>query len=609
MKYLMIFFLFVLFPYTIHAQQKKAPEADALFQKILKEYTLNEDGSREYRCVKQVQLLTHHAFHRLYGETFIIYNPDYQELKINECYTTMADGKKIVTPANAFNKVLPRFAANAPVYNSLIEMVVTHTALEIGATIYLDYTLKSKKGFYPAFMGIEEIVELNPVESYDVKIKVPDGTRLNYKILNTTAEPLITLEGSKRAYTWQFHPSKPLIPENNQPDNSRFVPCLLFSAAKDMNEVMKTFISQPAFSAEFTNEMKTMAEQLVQDKDEPLTGVLAIQEKIINEFNLYSVPLHYTGYKVRTPAEAWKSAGGTEIEKVLLFNAILKSAGIQARLAGFFPGYYDKGLGNLSGLTHFYSLITLRDNTQFLLSLNEQNDQNLLLMKTGSYVIIQQGDLSDPVPPTLYQNSVRVSGELELDKDNSLTAKLLLKKQGLANPYLLLSRNSGRITSGISGLNPSVFTEKKINTLTQELLEAKLKAEASNACRQQGNYYFYSWPCSEGGVLSWHLGEFVTERDNPIEIPFPITESYSFEMELPSQWVLVNPLEKFEITNVAGRLSSECRQVKDKVVWACELSLYESPNLQPTNSYYLGLKELITRYSGLRSQGSIFKKP
>jgi hypothetical protein len=67
---------------------------DAYYNKITKEYTVYPDGAYDYREVKEITLNTHYAFHRLFGESFIIYNPDYQELQINECYTTMADGKR-----------------------------------------------------------------------------------------------------------------------------------------------------------------------------------------------------------------------------------------------------------------------------------------------------------------------------------------------------------------------------------------------------------------------------------------------------------------------------------------------------------------------------------
>ena len=55
---------------------------DATFIEIVQEYTLNEDGSQDYHYYKKFELNTHFSFNRLYGETFIVYNPEHQELKI-----------------------------------------------------------------------------------------------------------------------------------------------------------------------------------------------------------------------------------------------------------------------------------------------------------------------------------------------------------------------------------------------------------------------------------------------------------------------------------------------------------------------------------------------
>ena len=106
---------------------KAASEAE--FGKLAKTYTLHKDGSQEMRVYKELTLFTHAAVNGLYGESFIVYNPAYQELKIHESYTRQKDGKIVKTPENAFVEVLPAAAADAPAYNGLKEMGGGHTGL------------------------------------------------------------------------------------------------------------------------------------------------------------------------------------------------------------------------------------------------------------------------------------------------------------------------------------------------------------------------------------------------------------------------------------------------------------------------------------------------
>ena len=148
--------------------------SEAEYKKLAKTWTLNADGSQKFRYKMELTLFTHTAMNGTYGESFIVYNPQYQELKINSSYTKQKDGTIIKTPDNAFVEVLPRNAADAPAYNHLKEMVVVHTGLELGATIYLDYTVTSKPGYLPEVDIFEELLQSSPVKEYTLTIVTPE---------------------------------------------------------------------------------------------------------------------------------------------------------------------------------------------------------------------------------------------------------------------------------------------------------------------------------------------------------------------------------------------------------------------------------------------------
>ena len=57
--------------------------SEAEYKKLAKTWTLNSDGSQEFRYQMELTLFTHTAMNSTYGESFIIYNPENQVLKIN----------------------------------------------------------------------------------------------------------------------------------------------------------------------------------------------------------------------------------------------------------------------------------------------------------------------------------------------------------------------------------------------------------------------------------------------------------------------------------------------------------------------------------------------
>ena len=182
-----------------------APKNEAQFDKLVKTYTLNPDGSQELRVQKQLTIY----MNSLYGETFIVYDPAYQQLKINESYTRQVDGTIVTTPANAFVEVLPSAAANAPAYNGLKEMVVVHTGLELGATIYLDYTVTTKAGALPALDIFEQVEELSPIKEYVLSVTVPSGTPLHYALLNSSTKPSVSEANGVRTVKWTLRNVRP----------------------------------------------------------------------------------------------------------------------------------------------------------------------------------------------------------------------------------------------------------------------------------------------------------------------------------------------------------------------------------------------------------------
>ena len=54
--------------------------SEAEYKKLSKAYTLNADGSQEFHYCMELTLFTHTAMNGTYGESFIVYNPEYQVL-------------------------------------------------------------------------------------------------------------------------------------------------------------------------------------------------------------------------------------------------------------------------------------------------------------------------------------------------------------------------------------------------------------------------------------------------------------------------------------------------------------------------------------------------
>lgn len=335
-----------------------APEAR--FGKLSKTYTLHADGSQELRVQKELTLYTHAAMNSLYGETFIIYDPQYQQLEIHDSYTRQKDGTIIRTPDNAFVEVLPSAAANAPAYNNLKEMVVVHTGLELGATIYLDYSIKSQAGYLPELDICCPIKELSPIDEFTFRIKVPEGKTLHYELLNASARPTEANKDGMKSVTWKLknveprpysYPSLRSSLGLVQQAASGMIPVLVASTWTNYADALKAFTRQFVSGDRTVVESKlTELKQAAQKDSTDLRTAIATYMDGLYRSNQCKVSLGEAGYRLRPASEIIRSAYGTQAELVNLDVTLQKAAGLKAEVAvcALRPSVADNcGLGSI----------------------------------------------------------------------------------------------------------------------------------------------------------------------------------------------------------------------------------------------------------------------
>lgn len=318
-------------------------ESEAEFRKLSKTYTLRADGSQELRVQKELTLFTHAAMNGLYGETFIVYDPEFQELTIHESYTRQKDGTVIKTPSNALVEVLPSSAANAPAYNHLKEMVVVHTGLELGATIYLDYSIVSKAGYLPELDVCCPVKELSPVKEFIFRLNVPAGKSVRYELLNASAKPVIAQGNGMKSFIWTLKDVAPrpyAYPSGRgnlglvQAVASGMMPVFVASTWPGYTEAAKYL--QKQFAVGNTSVVEGKVAELTQGLEgnpQAMRNAIANYMAGLYQLGHCNVSLQDAGYRLRPASEVITSAYGTQAELVNLDVTLQRAAGLEAEVA------------------------------------------------------------------------------------------------------------------------------------------------------------------------------------------------------------------------------------------------------------------------------------
>jgi len=454
-----IILLFCLFVATVSVY---AIPSEAEYKKITKAWTLNADGSQVYRFNMELTLFTHTAMNSTYGESFIVFNPEFQELEIHASYTKQVDGTIIKTPENAFVEVLPRFASDAPAYNHLKEMVVVHTGLELGATIYLDYSIVTKAGYYPALDINEALQETSPVKVYTVSVSVPENVHLLKELYASTAKSIENKTNSCKTYQWTLQNIPASSREPFLPQNGNGIPRLIASTCKTPVDGLITLNKKlnEGIQLEAQGNAVYITEKVNTDKEK----ADIIRNHIVKNMGTSLVPLEHTGYRVRPVDDVLRSAYGTVAEKTQLLAVMLNAIDIPSEVIAVYPANFNQHVCGLKTIKNLLVKAKIGGKEEFISAIS-----------MNSPAIIHRGDLD--VAYTL--NGKRIEIEtlpLNVKEDKEIT----IKADQAVNGYVVSTLpipSKGIDTWYMSTLNtnrsklfeiPSLLNEEVVYRVTYE---------------------------------------------------------------------------------------------------------------------------------------------
>jgi len=544
--------LFLTLALSVPAQES---DHNAVYFNLTKEYTLNPDGSMDYRLIKKQKLLTYRAFHNLYGETFIVYNPDFQQLKINEAYTIMEDGKKITVPANAFNEVLPGFAANAPAYNHLREMVVTHTGLERNAVIYLDYNVRTEKGAFPALMGNELLAENEPVDTLQIVVRIPKGQTLAYHTFHHSILPEKSEAGLFQIYTWKIKNIPAISSEEHQPGGFELYPHLIFSTFDNRQQAGAFLMGQPAFQYRLSETIQSEMDTLTRTTSKKTDLVLKLQQKVVNDFRLYPIPLKFASYRCRTVQEIWNSNGGTPLGKAVLLTALIRQTGIEAMPVGIIrTACFSEKLGTLSDIEEFAVKVNCKELGDPVVSVTNLNPVNLMQSMPGrTFMVFNPDGKVSFVQSEKPESTIAYAGAFIVSSDPKLTGEISISLTGESYPFLALTRDKNKIKNSVSGsIRGKDVTDIKESDLKLISGAQIFIVQCDHPFRKDSNFYYFSLPSVLTGIDGWGITTVSSRRETPFEIPSQGEETYRLSFTLPTGYDLFTPEKKVAIANKAG---------------------------------------------------------
>ncbi|PLX22572.1 MAG: hypothetical protein C0599_06100 [Salinivirgaceae bacterium] len=524
MKYIFLIISAFIF---VNAQ---AQQSDATYLKIHKTYVINEDGSYDYTYTHQLKYHSYISFHRKYGETFVIYDPDYQSVKVQECKTTMRDGKVVKAPDNAFNEVLPRYAEHSGAYNHLRELVITHTGLEQEALVDLTYTIHSDTMPAGFLSGKESLVYSSPVKELKLTFKVPANVELSFE--GNKGQKVFNENGDQKVYTFIY---------NELPANIKFTRAggeaasvLYFNQGKKLETQLISLMNS---ELKPDNYDKTFGPVVKENMDE----VMRIQRKMVKEMRTIHVPLTFQKLPVPSIKAIQLNNSGTVIEKALLLRKKLWDIKIDANLAFEFPvEQFNEKVSNLENVTNVYVVVPTTSDP-ILLPVDDIPAANPLFTNYDKVIVAlsPDGELQKLVPQNM--NYAKLDMFIKVGKDYSEVSY-----QGIANG----------IFAGWPGAN--FETPRRMTNYTKEI-EDDIVIESSASIKMNGrfesehnqydNLLEVKLPILNAGFNQFIHDQLPKGQPYVVEYGFPLEETYVYSVDNNNDCELIRTPDDFNVKN------------------------------------------------------------
>ena len=520
-----------------------APEAE--FKKLIKSWTLNTDGSQEFHYNMELTIYSYLAMRSLYGESFIQYNPEYQTLKINSSYTKQKDGTIVKTPDNAFVEVLPRSAADAPAYNHLKEMVVVHTGLELGATIYLDYTITTKAGYLPGLDIFEPIQQASPIKEYSLSVTVPVDKDLSYSLANPQVMAKVNVEEGMRTISWKLKNVKPASLAPMQRIESGDMQYLACSTFENNKEALNYLFGQ--FDRPESMPLISLAETLTEGKNTDTEKLQAIHSFIVNDFAHSRLSLSETGYHIRPAEDVIRSAYGTDAELINLLYGLLSAAKIETKVCAAYP---------VKDPQECYILKAVR------LFIQAKADGQTYLLTSGSSKMSEIGWTADYCDIRDLKTGEEVdltpcSPNLSYDVTMKLSDKEVVSSIKANIPSAFVAYSDSKATAFSAG-DKNASVSQKENVIT-------VNYQTTGKVESVPGYYLLRLPDSPAGVAHQPYASFNSTRDCNLFLPYAPNETYTYTIEVPANMELSIPTAEKNISNAAGNCLLSIKQTGNKV--------------------------------------------
>ena len=308
------------------------PGMDAVVMLDASYLRMTQTGS-EIVIRQRICLLTHEGV-KDYGEVQWPYDTELEELHLDYARTITPDGREVVPAPSAIHEVTPPFLQDAPMYSSVKLFTVSMPALEPGAIIDWQMTIRDKEGapeeLMPELSTIWYFAWEIPVQRSHLVVEVPEGTSLRWQAKGIDIEPTVQTAPGTIIYEFTKTDIPAITYEPYMPDLRALSPLLVVSTYDSWDEIAAWYADLAEDRYQTSSELLAKVEELTSGIQTPSDKISAIYDFVARDVRYVALEFGLGGWQPHPASEVFANRYGDCKDQATLLITMLRAAGFEA---------------------------------------------------------------------------------------------------------------------------------------------------------------------------------------------------------------------------------------------------------------------------------------
>ena len=290
-------------------------------------------GTSTYVVHQRLCLLTHEGI-KDYGEVQIPYDSETEKIHLDYARTITPDGREVIPNESAIHEVTLPAAQDAPMYSSIKLYTISMPALEPGAIIDYQVTIKDTQTYSEEeesdFSGMWCFAWGLPVQTSCYVVHVPKELPIRWQVKGVDLAPTVQTDSDTVTYTFLRNDIPAIGYEPYMPDFDALSPLAVVTSFADWNEVAAWYNDLAADRVQTDSDIVAKVNELTAGVQTPSDKISAIYDFVARKVRYVAIEFGLGGYQPHPAPKTFANRYGDCKDQATLLITMLRTAGFEA---------------------------------------------------------------------------------------------------------------------------------------------------------------------------------------------------------------------------------------------------------------------------------------